>query len=396
MACLVGWAAYAMSCWLVPAGPTALTFGAQWQSMSEDPFRLFGQFPHRILVPVLAWLFGQGGDGYLAFTHVLHMAMLAAAFFACRRLRGAVLDAVLVTLAVAITAPVQMYKVHWVGFADPACFTLFLLMLAAARNPYVLWSLFLVNLFNHEMAAFFWPWLWFWRRRQDSRWRLDLACSAVAVAIYTGFYLYVRGAAQQDYTIDYFLANPLFPGGSFVVWNLAAVHWIVAFGPVLALLAWHQHRKGSGSDRWHLWLVLFGILTVFCIAWDWARHSNLLVVPLIVASVPFLAQGGKNRVAYLVLLALTAFLLWLVPPWTSTAWPTNELANLPLFAATEVIHLTPPPVVLESFGTLEASLNQWLPAVWRPLSVIYAIGLTIWCAGWLWARCENRAAGSAD
>lgn len=392
MACFVGWAAFAVSCWLVAPGPVAITFGAQWQAMSEDPFKLFGQFPHRILVPLLAWLFGQGGEGYLGFTNGLHVAMLAATFFACRRFRGRVLDAVLVTAAIAITAPVQMYKVHWVGFADPACYTLFLLMLVAARNPYVLWSLFLINLFNHEMAAFFWPWLWFLRRRQDNRWRLDVVCSAAAIAIYASFYLYVRGAAQQTYSVDYFLANPLFPGGTFVVWNLAAVHCTVAFGPVLALLAWHQHRNGCGPDRWHLWLVLLGILTVFCIAFDWARHSNLLLLPLVIASLAFLASGGKNRVVYAGLLVLSAFLFWLVPPWTAAAWPTNLFANLPLLAKTEVVHLTPPPVKFESFGTLEASLQLWLPAIWKPLAVVHAIGATIWCAGWAWARHQNRAA----
>jgi hypothetical protein len=392
LAIAFGWFAYVVSCWLVAPHLVPVTFGTQWQTMSEDPFKLFGQFPHRILVPVLAWMFGQGGEGYLGFTHVLHMAMLAATFFACRRFQGAVLDAVLVTLAIAITAPVQMYKVHWVGFADPACYTLFLLMLVAARNPYVLWSLFLINLFNHEMAAFFLPWLWFLRRRQDRRWRLDAICAAAAIAIYAGFYFYVKGAAQQTYSVDYFMANPLFPGGTFVVWNLAAVHWIVAFGPVLALLAWHQHRKGTGGDRWHLWLVLLCILTVFCIAFDWARHSNLLLLPLVIASVAFLASGNKSRIIYAVLLVLSAFLFWWKPPWAADAWPTKLLANLPLLVTTEVVHLTPPPAEFESFGTLEASLQKWLPAIWKPLAVIYAIGISIWCAGWAYARHQNRAA----
>src|SRR5688572_17343059 len=39
--------AYALSCLIVPPGPEALTFGAQWQRMSSAPFDLLGQFPHR-------------------------------------------------------------------------------------------------------------------------------------------------------------------------------------------------------------------------------------------------------------------------------------------------------------------------------------------------------------
>ena len=335
LAIAFGWFAYMVSCWIVDPVPQANGFGTEWQIMSVDPFRDRGLFPHRALAPFLAWLMGLGGEHYVGFTHGLHALMLMSVFFVVVRLRGLYLDALLVTLAVAITAPVQMYKLHWSGYTDPICYTLFLWMMLAVRRPFVLWGLLLVNLLNHELAVFLVPWLWFLRRREDSRWMLDGLCLGAVLAIYAGYYFWVKANVVETYSVDYFLANPLFPGGSTVVWNLAAVHYTCAFGPILAVLAWHQHTKclpGSQAgrftgERWHLWLVGLGIFVIFCIAFDWARHSNLILLPLIVAATRFLGTGNKNRLVFVGLLLLTQVLFWLVPPWSPTAWPTNELVE---------------------------------------------------------------------
>ena len=393
-ALLCGWFAYTVSCWLVEPVDVAKGFGTQWLRMSEDPFALFGQFPHRILAPFLAWLLGFGGDGYLAFTHGLHVVLLSTVFFAVVRLGGFYLDALLVAFAVAITAPVQIYKLHWSGYTDPICYTLFLWMLLAAKSPYVLWSLFLVNLMNHELAAFLVPWLWYLRRRQDSRWLLDAVCMGVAMAVYAGFYFYVKASVEQTYSVDYFLANPLFPGGTFAVWNLAAVHYTCAYGPVLAVLAWHQHTVRQAGERWHLWLVLLGILTIFCIAFDWSRHANLIVLPLVVASARFLAVGNRNRLAFAGGLVLTLLLFWWVPPWSATAWPTEVFSNLAYLLETGVVEINEGPPVTFGFGSSETWFCNWLPPIWTMLLMVHLIGLSIWGAGWLWARYQDRAASA--
>jgi len=392
MALLVGWLAYVLSCWLVEPADVAKGFGTQWESMSKDPFALFGQFPHRVLVPFLAWLFGYGGDGYIAFTHGLHVAMLSTVFFVVMRLRGQYVDALLMTIAVAITAPVQLYKLHWSGYTDPICYTLFLWMMIVARNPYVFWSLFLVNLMNHELAGFLVPWLWYLRRREDSRWQLDAVLMGAAMAIYVGFYFYVKSSVEQTYSVDYFLANPLFPGGTFAVWNLAAVHYTCAYGLVLAVLAWHQHQKDQRGERWHLWLVLLGILVIFCIAFDWSRHSNLIILPLVVAGTRFLAVSNLNRLVFVGLLTATLLLFSLVPPWSPTAWPTEELSNLPYLLKTGVVIINEGPPVTFSFGAPSAWFYNWFPPIWKVLAVVHAIGLSIWGLGWIWARLQNRAA----
>jgi hypothetical protein len=394
----LGWFAYTLSCWLVEPVPKAHGFGEQWLEMSKDPFALFGQFPHRVLAPFLAWLFGAGGDSYIAFTHVLHIVMLSSVFLVVVRLRGLYFDAFLVTCAVAITAPVQLYKQHWSGYTDPICYTLFLWMIIVARNPYVFWLLFLTNLMNHELAGFLVPWLWFLRRRQDSRWRLDLICMASAMAIYVAYYFWIKGSVEQTYSVDYFLANPLFPGGTFVVWNLAAVHYTCTFGPLLAVLAWHQMTSKQVGERWHLWLVTLGILVIFCIAFDWSRHSNLMLLPLVIAATRFLGVGNGNRALFVGLLLVSVVLFWMVPPWSPTAWPTNELVDgsaewcaanpdKKFFLDTGIVVPTSAGI---GFGPMSAAMGNWLPRVWQLLVTIHVIGLLFWCAGWLWARHENR------
>ncbi|MGK0520425.1 MAG: hypothetical protein ACJAUC_003131 [Planctomycetota bacterium] len=400
LAIAFGWFAYTMSCWLVPPVAHAIGFGTEWQLMSENPFRNRGLFPHRALVPFVAWLFGLGGESYVGFTHGLHALMLMSVFFVVKRLRGLYLDALLVTFAVAITAPVQMYKLHWSGYTDPICYTLFLWMMVAVRKPVVMWSLLLVNLTNHEMAVFLVPWLWFLRRREDSRWQLDGICLGAVLAIYAGFYFWVKASVAETYSVDYFMANPLFPGGSFVVWNLAAVHYTCAFGPLLAVLAWHQHTKNQTGERWHLWLVALGIFVIFCIAFDWARHSNLILLPLIIAATRFLAVSNRHRAIFIGLLLLTQVLFWIWPPWAPVAWPTNELVEGD--AAWRAAHPAPQRMLVTTgivvptkagigFGPLSAVLDNWLPLVWKLLLTIHAIGITIWCAGWAWARHQNRA-----
>jgi hypothetical protein len=267
-------------------------------------------------------------------------------------------------------------------------------MILAARRPVVMWSLLLVNLANHELAVFLVPWLWFLRRREDSRWQLDGICLGVVLAIYAGFYFWVKANVVETYSVDYFMANPLFPGGSMVVWNLAAVHYTCAFGPLLAVLAWHQHTKNQTGERWHLWLVGLGIFVIFCIAFDWARHSNLILLPLIFAATRFLAVNNRNRAIFIGVLLLTQVLFWIVPPWAPTAWPTHEMVEPQLMLIPTGVLV--PTTAGIGFGPMSAVLNTWLPMVWKLLLTIHAIGLTIWCAGWAWARYENRAASPGN
>ncbi len=390
IALVVGGFAYAVSCALVWPQSLAVGFGIQWQSMSERPFDLVGQFPHRWLAPLLAWLFGLGGENFVVFVRGFSVLLLATIFFFSRTRGARVLDGVLVTLAVAVISPIQMYKEAWLGYPDAMCYTLFFWAMMAAKRPLVFWGLFFVNLSNHELAVFMLPWLWFVRRQTDTHWRIDLVGVGCALSAYATFYLVVRAKAQALFTADYFMAHPLFPGGSLVTWSLALVHYVVAFGPILAVLAWFMHTRAHGRERWHFGLVACGIVAIFCIAFDWARHSHLMVIPLVLAMTRFLAAG--HRVIFVGLMVLGAGLMTMpvCRPWAAKTWPTHAILDPALDTGVVILRFTPNELDV-TFGPLSTALTGWLPAAWPTLWPVLAILAAIWLAGALFARFRPAA-----
>ena len=392
LAVAIGSLCYWGSCLLVWPDATSKGFGIQWEMMSRDPFGLVGQLPQRILAPLLGWLSGCGGQPhYVPFTRGLAVFFLVTIAFFCRRRGANWLDAALVTAAVALTSPIQMYKWHWVGYSDPLQYALcFWMLLASKRSAPLFWGLYLLNLLTHELAVFLLPWFWFVRRQAAMPWRADAIGAAVSVGLYLAFYQWVKAnALQQAYSADYFLSHPLFPGGSVVVWALAGVHWVVAFGPILAVIAWHQHRPEFGRERRHLWLVLAGIVVIFCIAFDWNRHCNLVVIPLVLAALRFLAAG--HRVAFVALATLGAVLMTIWNPWPPVSWPTHTVVDPAILNGVVVLL----PDGSYGFGPLRAALQGWLPVVWPRLAVIGAIGAAIWATGFALARWRKSAPGAA-
>ena len=392
VAAVIGGAAYALSCLLVQATDAPHGFGNDWQAMSAAPLELRGLLPHRLLSPMLAWLCGCGGEGWVPFTRGLAVLLLMTVALFARRRGAELVDAALVTVAIAVTAATQLYKEHWVGYVDPLSYTLFFWALLVARHPAPFWALWFCNLLNHEMAAFALPWLWFVRRRAGGKWQHDLIGAGLALGTYAAFYLWVQAnAPKQLFDAEYFASHPLFPGGTFVVWCLALLHLVVAYGPVLAVLAWQQHRRAQDGERWHLWLVALASATIFCIAWDWARHSNVVVLPLVLASLAFLRAG--HRLMYAGLIALGVGLMMWVRPWSADAWPTSAIANNPLLVGSGVAVVHKPRFDGDfnvTFGPLSVALQNWLPVAWQVLAVAYAIGAVIWLAGALFARREAR------
>ncbi|MBL9076206.1 MAG: hypothetical protein JNL08_01800 [Planctomycetes bacterium] len=383
-ALVVGAIAYAVSCALVWPDPATKGFGAQFQLMSTAPFDLLGQFPHRILVSLLAWVCGLGGpvpgsgepERFLYFMRGLYVVLLACVCLYARWLGARHRDGLLIALAVAVTAPVQMYKQHWVGLCDPLAYALALVAAMCVRNRRVFWLLFLANLLTHELAIFLAPWFWFLRRQVDDRWRGDLVWFAAVVAAYGAFYLLVRSIAQPTYAVDFFLANPLFPWGALGCWMMALTHLLLAYGPVLAVLGWHWHSRQYGRERWQLWLVVAGIGMILAIAFDFMRHANLVLLPFVLASVRFLTAG--HRLLYAGLVVASAGLLLWVPPWSGHAPPTYELWG----AIDEHV------IAARDFSRV---VTHWIPAVWPTLAVIYALLAAVWLLGFAIARWTRRA-----
>ncbi|HZN42018.1 MAG TPA: hypothetical protein VFD82_24665 [Planctomycetota bacterium] len=384
---------YGLSCLIVAPSPEAITFGKQWEWMSEAPFELRGQFPHRILGPLLAHCLGLGGACWVPFVRGLAVLLLATVFFFARCRGARPVDALLVTLAMAVTAPIQMYKQHWVGFVDPLCYLLFFWAWMAAGRPVLYWGLFLANLLSHELAAFLLPWAWFVRREANGCMRADVIGAGLALGLYGAFYLWVKAAApQQKFTASYFFDNPMFPGGTVVTITLAITHLVVAFGPILAVLAWHQHTRRD-RERAHLWLVGGGIIAIFCIAWDWSRHSNLIALPLVLASLHFVAAG--HRLVYTGIVGLGVGLMVWIPPWFISAWPTSAIADGNLLMATRA-GLQNPATKEPMGGALSDVLTAWVPAVAPVVVPILAILAAIWFAGaWFARRQASATAGPA-
>lgn len=378
LALAVGALVYGLSCALVWPDPVTKGFGEQWQMMSTTPFALQGQFPHRLLAPVLGWACGMGGDRYVYFVRGLHVVLLACVFLYARWLGSRRIDGLLIAIAIGVTAPVQMYKQHWVGYCDPLSYSLFLIAAMCARHPVVFWPLFLANLLTHELAVFLVPWLWFLRRQEDGAWRRDVVWLGGVLTAYVAFYLTVRAIAKPTYVADFFFENPLFPWGALGCWMLTLTHWLLAYGPVLAVLAWHQHSRRFGRERLQLWLVLAGIAVILAIAFDWMRHANLILMPFVLASSRFLAAG--YRLVYGALIVASAGLLLWVPPWSGSAPPTSDLWG-------PMLQLVILPKPTEFFRVI----TEWIPAVWPILAVIYALLALVWLLGFALARWWCRA-----
>ena len=387
LAAVAGVAAYLLSCVLVAPTDAAIGFGEEWQKVSADPFAFPGALPQRFLAPLLAWICGFGGaPNWVPFTRGLAMLMLATIFFFCRRRGSSMVDAALITVSVAVVSPVQIFKQHWVGYSDALTYTLCFWMLLAARRPTLFWLLFFCNLMTHELAVFLLPWAWFVRRQQDARREGDVLRAIAALGWYVAFYFYVKSVApNQIYSNTYFAQNPLFPGGTFVTWCLALAHWALAFGPVLAVVAWHQHRRPRDPDRGHFWWVLAGIVVIFCIAFDWSRHTNLMVVPMVLAAIAFLRDGHRSVFVGLVVAGIVLMLVW--SPWPTGSWPTSELVEPEEHFLFKIGIVVPSGRPNEfGFGPLSAALYNWLPRVWPALVCMLAILAAIWAAGALFAR----------
>lgn len=280
-------------------------FGEFWQMMSVDPFGLRGDFPHRMLGPLLAHYLGMGGQLWVPFT-MLTSAVFLCIVFRTARWRGAeVTDAALVTFAVALTGAVQGYKTDMIGYVDNLGYSLTLLIWMSARRGWLFWPLILVNLVNHEMVAFFLPWFLFLRRQVRAPIRADVVGFVFALGLYVVFRKVVGAhAAAWAYDGHYFLEHCFLPFSFLYLWALAAVYQLHLFGPMLAIVVWHLLRPRPVHERAHAVLVIGGFLTVFFLAYDVQRHSNMMFIPLLIASVRFLGTR-RSRYAYAALLAAT-------------------------------------------------------------------------------------------
>ncbi len=305
MALSVGLVTYLVSYVVAPQVMQPNNFGEMWQNMSRAPFAFVGDFPHRLLGPLIAHYVGMGGALWVPFTQITAVVFLCLVFRVARWRGSEVVDAVLITFAVALTGAIQIYKAEMRGYVDNLGYSLTLLTWMSARRTLVFWPLILLNLTNHEMVGFFLPWFLFLRRQAGTSIRADIVGLVVVLGLYVAFRKYVGAHAPAWlYDGDYFLDHLFLPFSFVWLWLLAAIHQLQMFGPILAIVLWHAWRMQPNYERMHTLLIVGGFMTIFFVAYDVNRHSNMIFIPLLVASARFLGTR-RSRFAYLALLGAT-------------------------------------------------------------------------------------------
>lgn len=308
VAWLIAAAAGALVLWasdlLMP--PAAVPFaghGERFAAMTLAPWSLHGEFPQRILWPLLAWATGLGGERAPLFAQLGNGALLAVVFWFARQRLACAADALLVTCAVAATGAVLVYK-PMACLSDPLNFLLLLLALHHVRHPRLFWGLVLLSAFSHELTFFLAPWLLYLRCRAGGVWWREGLVLAGIAAIYAAWLLVVRSVGTGgNYGIAYYLANNFWvPWGLPALWAMGLLSVLVEFGPLLVVLVWGQRTGQLGMGQWGLWLLLASMLPMTLLAYDVMRFAALLFLALVPGACA-LVQRPRGRAVFAGLLA---------------------------------------------------------------------------------------------
>lgn len=300
---------------LVPPWPTAFEgHGQAFAAMAAHPFAGTGDFPQRVLWPLLACIAGAVGVSPPQFSQVCNAALLAVVFWFARRRAGCVLDALLATAAIAASGTVLVYN-RMACFSDTLNLLLLVLLVHFAARPFVFWALVGVSALSHELVFFFAPWLVYLRSENGGRWTGELLSLAVVSALYALF----RAPLQSRYGIAYYLEHNFWvPWGLPALWALWAFVVLVEFGPLLvpAIAAWRRgelaERTALGG-RWGPCLYLAGLLPLMLLAYDVMRFATFVFLPVLLGCLALLRRpGGRWLVFGLTALACASY-AWLHP-----------------------------------------------------------------------------------
>lgn len=379
LAVAVGIALFWLTNLVEPPLPKPFNFGAEYAAMAQDPFGLLGNFPHRILGPLLAHLLGLAGDRYALFAQGCMIALLAL-LFAAAVLRGAgLLPALVLTAAIAFTGTVQIYKGH-LGYPDPITFALLTATLLASRRPVLFWTLMALNLANHEQIFFFWPWLLWWRRRDGAAdWRHDAVGGALVAGLYVGWRYFVAAHAQQVMlTLDHYRGLDYFPLGTLGLSILNVASAFVFFGLLPVVICWHAFADGFRRAGFGILFWLASIFAIFAVAHDVYRFTCFLFVPLFFAGLRLLQQRHGAWLLF-ALGALSVVAIWLQKPvlvdLAELVLMDKDAPGGPKLREHAVLDIVP--VVVPA--------RPWTFAAYG-LATLGSIAI-----GWLWARAQRRS-----
>ncbi len=319
-AAAVGTCLLLLSNLIVP--PAAVPFpghGQRFAAMAQDPLAFTGEFPQRILWPLLAWLFAQIGIGTVAFSSLCNGALLAVVFWFTRRRCGSILAALLVAAAIAASGTVLVYK-PMMCFSDTLNLLLLVLLIHFADRAKVFWPLVVLTAFSHELVFFFTPWLVYLRVRNGGRLWPEVGLWGVSVGIYGTFRIVLKVMdLTGPYDAAYYFKNAIWvPWALPVIWMLWGFVVLVEFGPLLIGMFFAGRRgelaKPSGmGGRWWPWLYFPSLLALMLLAYDVMRFAPLVFPPVLLGLVALVrSHGGCGKVAALVATQVACY-LWLHP-----------------------------------------------------------------------------------
>ena len=274
-----------------PAAEPFPGHGVRFAEMARDPFAFAGEFPQRILWPVLAWLFGHIGVGPVMFSQVCNASLLAVVYWFARRRTGSWTGAALVAAAVACCGAVLVYK-PMMCFSDPLNLLLMVLLIHFADRGRVFWSLVLVAAFSHELVFFFSPWLIYLRVCSGGqRWR-EVGSWGACLLVYGGFRVVLKLTGNTGpYDSAYYFENAFWvPWGLPAMWMLWGFVVLVEFGPLLVAMFYASRRgslaqAGAMGGRWWPWLYWPSLLSLMLLAYDVMRFAPLVFPPVLLGLV---------------------------------------------------------------------------------------------------------------
>jgi hypothetical protein len=305
VALAIGAAVFAASCLLATPVLRPSGMGEEFAAMAADPFALGGNFPHRMLGPLLGYCLGLGGERYWIFHHAVVVVMLALMAGGALARGASPSRAAWLTVALCGAGGIQAYKAA-VGYADPLTFTLLIAAALGAAHAAIFWPLILGALLNHELSSLFVPWLVYVRHTAASGLgQRDFAGAVLVTAAYAGFRAVVA-AARPTGTWDtkFFLSQASLSVDTLAMWLLLTVVVVISNGPLLIALCWQLFDRAITSARIAAGVFVVGIYGTAIAALDIWRFAGLPIVPIYFAGLALL-QRPRGLAVLLVLGGLT-------------------------------------------------------------------------------------------
>ena len=304
---------------VAPAAEPFPGHGERFAAMAQDPFAFAGEFPQRILWPILAWLFAFVGVGPVAFSSVCNGALLAVVFWFARSRTGSVRSAFLVASATAASGAVLVYK-PMMCFSDTLNLLLLVLLVHFANRAKVFWPLVVLTAFSHELVFFFTPWLIYLRLKNGGRFWAEVGFWGVSVGVYGAFRVVLKVFnLTGPYDSSYYFENAIWvPWGLPAIWMLWGFVVVVEFGPLLIGMFFANRcgelaRPSGMGGRWWPWLYFPSLLALMLLAYDVMRFAPLVFPPVLLGLVALVAgPGGRGKLAAIVALQVGCY-IWLHP-----------------------------------------------------------------------------------